>query len=51
MDTLYIFLYAGGMLFAITLGCVRNYYREEIDIRTRLGSPISSLSSLEDLET
>ena len=55
MDTLSIILYAGAMLFAIATGCVRNYfyYREEIDvdIRTHLGSPLSSLSSLEDLET
>lgn len=53
MDTLYIILYAGAMLFAIATGCVRNYfyYREETDIRTHLGSPLSSLSSLEDLET
>ena len=47
MDTLYIILYAGAMLFAIATGCVRNYYREETDIRTHLGSPLSSLEDLE----
>lgn len=52
-DALYIILYAGAMLFAITLGYIRNnyYVREEIDIITHFGSPLSSLEDFSDLDS